>query len=102
MGSADSHHDCRGSTLPTPPTQSKTKPRTRQPPPAATTALRRHLADSPDRETADHVPSVARHRGAAMKARTFVVVLLAVLLVTAVGCGGEGGKKASGASLTFW
>ena len=37
-----------------------------------------------------------------MKARTFVVVLLAVLLVTAVGCGGEGGKKDSGDSLTFW
>jgi hypothetical protein len=38
--------------LPTPRTQRKTTPRTRQPPPAAATALRRHVADSQDHETA--------------------------------------------------
>ena len=37
-----------------------------------------------------------------MKARTILVALLAVLLVTAVGCGGGGGKEDSGDSLTFW
>ena len=37
-----------------------------------------------------------------MRARTFVVVLLAVILVVSVGCGGGGGKKDSGDSLTFW
>ena len=37
-----------------------------------------------------------------MKARMILVALLAVLLVTAVGCGGGGGKKDSGDSLTFW
>src|SRR5215211_541296 len=52
MGSADSHHDFRESTLLTPRTQRKTRPRTRQPPPAAAPALRRQVADSPDREPA--------------------------------------------------
>ena len=37
-----------------------------------------------------------------MRARTFVVALLAVILVVSVGCGGGGGKKDSGDSLTFW
>jgi multiple sugar transport system substrate-binding protein len=37
-----------------------------------------------------------------MRARTFVIALLAVLLVIATGCGGGGGKKDSGTSLTFW
>jgi multiple sugar transport system substrate-binding protein len=38
-----------------------------------------------------------------MSARTFVAALLAVLLVTAVGCGGGAGKKDNdGDSLTFW
>jgi multiple sugar transport system substrate-binding protein len=37
-----------------------------------------------------------------MKARTILVALLAVLLVTAVSCGGGGGKKDSRGSLTFW
>jgi multiple sugar transport system substrate-binding protein len=38
-----------------------------------------------------------------MRARTFLVALLAVLLVIAVGCGGGGGKKDSRAtSLVFW
>jgi multiple sugar transport system substrate-binding protein len=37
-----------------------------------------------------------------MKARMILVALLAVLLVTAVGCGGGSGKKDSGDSLTFW
>jgi multiple sugar transport system substrate-binding protein len=37
-----------------------------------------------------------------MRARTFVVALFAVLLLTAVGCGGGGGKKDNGDSLTFW
>src|SRR5215218_3555485 len=38
-----------------------------------------------------------------MKARMILVALLAVILVTAVGCGGGGGgKKDSGDSLTFW
>jgi multiple sugar transport system substrate-binding protein len=36
-----------------------------------------------------------------MKARTILVALFAVLLVTAVGCGG-GGKKDHGTSLVFW
>jgi multiple sugar transport system substrate-binding protein len=36
-----------------------------------------------------------------MRAGTSVVALLAVILVTAVGCGGSG-KKPSGNSLTFW
>jgi multiple sugar transport system substrate-binding protein len=35
-----------------------------------------------------------------MRARTFVVALLAVILLISVGCGG--GKKGSGTSLTFW
>jgi multiple sugar transport system substrate-binding protein len=37
-----------------------------------------------------------------MRARTFLVALLAVLLVSAVGCGGGAGKKDRGDSLTFW
>jgi multiple sugar transport system substrate-binding protein len=37
-----------------------------------------------------------------MRARTFLVALLGVLLLIAVGCGGGGGKKDSGDSLTFW
>ena len=37
-----------------------------------------------------------------MRARTFVVALLAVILVVSDGCGGGGGKKDSGDSLTFW
>jgi multiple sugar transport system substrate-binding protein len=38
-----------------------------------------------------------------MRARTFVVALLAVILLTAVGCGGGGGKNDNGGdSLTFW
>src|SRR5215216_7540023 len=105
MGSADSHHDFRESTLPTPRTQSKTRPRTRPPPPAAAPALRRHLTDSPNRETARPLiesPSVARHRGAAMSARTILVALLVVLLLIAVGCGGGSGKEDNGSSLTFW
>jgi multiple sugar transport system substrate-binding protein len=36
-----------------------------------------------------------------MKPRTFVVALLAVILLIAVGCGGAG-KKDHGTSLTFW
>src|SRR5215216_6645590 len=105
MGSADSHHDVRESTLPTPRKQSKTRPRTRQPTARGCSCI----AASPDRlpkprdcEAADRVPSVARHRGAAMKARTFVVALLAMVLVIAVGCGGGEGKKDRGGSLTFW
>jgi multiple sugar transport system substrate-binding protein len=37
-----------------------------------------------------------------MRARTFVVALLAVILLIAVGCGGGAGKKDHGTSLTFW
>jgi multiple sugar transport system substrate-binding protein len=37
-----------------------------------------------------------------MRARRFAVALLAVLLVTVAGCGGGGGKKDRGTSLTFW
>jgi multiple sugar transport system substrate-binding protein len=37
-----------------------------------------------------------------MKARTILVALLAVILLTAVGCGGGEGKKDRGTSLTFW
>jgi multiple sugar transport system substrate-binding protein len=37
-----------------------------------------------------------------MKARTTLVALLAVILLTAVGCGGGSGKEDSGSSLTFW
>jgi multiple sugar transport system substrate-binding protein len=37
-----------------------------------------------------------------MKARTILVALLAVILLTAVSCGGGGGRKDSGTSLTFW
>src|SRR5215216_404519 len=37
-----------------------------------------------------------------MKPRTFVVALLAMVLVIAVGCGGGEGKKDRGGSLTFW
>jgi multiple sugar transport system substrate-binding protein len=37
-----------------------------------------------------------------MIARTFVVALLAVILATAVGCGGGAGKQGDGDSLTFW
>jgi multiple sugar transport system substrate-binding protein len=40
--------------------------------------------------------------GAAMSARTFLVALLAVLLVIAVGCGGGTGKKDRDTGLTFW
>jgi multiple sugar transport system substrate-binding protein len=36
-----------------------------------------------------------------MRARSFVVALLAVILATVVGCGG-GGTRASGTTLTFW
>src|SRR5215211_8630295 len=103
MGSADSHHDVRESTLPTPPKQSKTKPPTRQPPPGCycTAASPDRLPRPRDCQAADRVPSVARHRGAALRARTFVVALLAVILLIAVGCGG-GGKKDHGTSLVFW
>jgi multiple sugar transport system substrate-binding protein len=37
-----------------------------------------------------------------MKARTILVALLAVILVTAVSCGGGGREKDHGDSLTFW
>jgi multiple sugar transport system substrate-binding protein len=37
-----------------------------------------------------------------MKARTFVVALLAMVLIIAVGCGGGAGEKDRGGSLTFW
>jgi multiple sugar transport system substrate-binding protein len=37
-----------------------------------------------------------------MKARTILVALLAVILLTAVSCGGGEGKKDHGTSLTFW
>jgi multiple sugar transport system substrate-binding protein len=37
-----------------------------------------------------------------MKARTFVVALLAMVLIIAVGCGGGSGKEDSGSSLMFW
>src|SRR4029453_10030860 len=37
-----------------------------------------------------------------MKARMVLVSLRAVILLTAVGCGGGGGRKDSGDSLTFW
>jgi len=37
-----------------------------------------------------------------MRARTFLVALLGVLLVIAVGCGGGAAKKDSGSGLTFW
>src|SRR5215216_872757 len=104
MGSADSHHDFRESTLPTPRKQSKTKPRTRPPPPgcSCTAASSGRLPRPRDCEAAGRVPSVARHRGAAMKPRTFVVALLAVILLIAVGCAGGAGKKDRGGSLTFW
>src|SRR5215213_4145222 len=104
MGSADSHHDVRASTLPTPRTQTKTRPRTRPPPPGCccTAASSGRLPKPRDCEAADRVPSVAHHRGAAMKARTILVALLVVLLLIAVGCGGGSGKEDSGSSLTFW
>src|SRR5215217_2255960 len=77
---------------------------TRPPPPGCYCT-----AASPDRfprprdcEAADRVPSVARYRGAAMKPRTILVALLAMVLVIAVGCGGGSGKEDSGSSLTFW
>src|SRR5215217_363336 len=103
MGSADSHHDFRESTLPTPRKQTKTRPRTRQPPPgcSCTAASSGRLPRPRDCQAADRVPSVARHRGAAMTARRFIVALLAVILLIAVGCGG-GGKKDHGTSLVFW
>jgi multiple sugar transport system substrate-binding protein len=37
-----------------------------------------------------------------MSARTFLVALLAVLLLIAVACGGGAGEKDRGSSLTFW
>jgi multiple sugar transport system substrate-binding protein len=37
-----------------------------------------------------------------MSTRTFLVTLLAVLLLIAVGCGGGGGNKDRDSSLTFW
>jgi multiple sugar transport system substrate-binding protein len=37
-----------------------------------------------------------------MRARTLVVALLGVIVLTAVGCGSGGGKKDSGDSLTVW
>src|SRR5215218_2448986 len=37
-----------------------------------------------------------------MTARRFIVALFAVILLTAVGCGGGSGKEDSGSSLTFW
>jgi multiple sugar transport system substrate-binding protein len=37
-----------------------------------------------------------------MKARTILVALLAVILLTAVSCGGGEGKKDNSGSLTFW
>jgi multiple sugar transport system substrate-binding protein len=37
-----------------------------------------------------------------MKARTILVALVAVILLTAVSCGGGEGKKDHGTSLTFW
>jgi multiple sugar transport system substrate-binding protein len=37
-----------------------------------------------------------------MRARTFVVALLALILVAAVGCGGGAGRQGGGDSLTFW
>src|SRR5215207_6724712 len=37
-----------------------------------------------------------------MTARRFIVALFAVILLTAVGCGGREGKKDRGTSLTFW
>ena len=37
-----------------------------------------------------------------MKARTILVALLAMILLTAVSCGSGGGRKDSGTSLTFW
>src|SRR5829696_8505454 len=105
MGSADSHHDVRASTLPTPRTQTGTPGLghdNSHPPPLRTAASPGRLPKPRDCEAADRVPSVARHRGAAMKARTFVVALLAMVLVIAVGCGGGEGKKDRGGSLTFW
>jgi multiple sugar transport system substrate-binding protein len=45
---------------------------------------------------------MASHEGAAMRARTLVVALLGVMVLTAVGCGSGGGRKDSGESLTFW
>src|SRR5829696_6781895 len=104
MGSADSHHDVRASTLPTPRTQTGTPGLghdNSHPPPLRTAASPGRLPKPRDCEAADRVPSVARHRGAAMRARTFVVALLAMVLVIAVGCGG-GGKKDHGTSLVFW
>src|SRR4029450_13122401 len=43
----------------------------------------------------------ARHGGGAMRARSFVVALLAVILATVVGCGGSR-TQASATTLTFW
>jgi multiple sugar transport system substrate-binding protein len=40
--------------------------------------------------------------GAAMSARTFLVALLAVLLLIVVGCGGGTGNKDRNTGLTFW
>src|SRR5688572_17944582 len=37
-----------------------------------------------------------------MRARSFIVALLAVLLLIAVGCGGGANKKDRGTSLVFW
>src|SRR5829696_7499221 len=105
MGSADSHHDVRASTLPTPRTQTGTPGLghdNSHPPPLRTAASPGRLPKPRDCEAADRVPSVARHRGAAMKARTFVVALLAMVPVIAVGCGDGSGKEHSGSSLTFW
>jgi hypothetical protein len=43
----------------------------------------------------------ARHGGGAMRARSLVVALLAVILATVVGCGASG-TRASGSTLTLW
>src|SRR5918993_2774030 len=104
MGSADSHHDSENH----PPDSTNAE----QDQASDTTTTARgyyctaassgRLPRPRDCEAADQVPSVASHRGAAMKARTILVALLAVIFLTAVSCGGREGKKDHGTSLTFW
>jgi multiple sugar transport system substrate-binding protein len=45
---------------------------------------------------------MASHEGAAMGARTLIIALLGVIVLTAVGCGSGDPKQGTGTSLTFW